>query len=194
MGVMVISNRVSALLKGPLRSAWELPRRVGGEGWTDAAARRPARGCWAGVDLGDAGDPWSGRRRWGAARTPRRRPARGSAADGGPGMLDAEPAVMPGAGRAAPVPRVCAAGRRTRLGRPGAPGEASSSHLRATAGRVRVRRSGRLSAGCAVPGTHGAAEGAVGTRRGARTRRTRGAGPVPGPGQGRRGTGAGHHR
>ena len=31
MGVMVISNRVSALLKGPRRSAWELPRRVGGE-------------------------------------------------------------------------------------------------------------------------------------------------------------------
>ncbi len=35
------------------------------------------------------------------------------------------------------------------------------THPRATAGRDRVRRSGRLSAGCAVSGSHGARDGAV---------------------------------
>src|SRR4051812_23275715 len=96
VGVMVISNRVSALLKGPLRSAWELPRRVGGEGWTGVqpGSQREAAGlAWTRVMSGVRG-PAS------ATGEPAERrgagPLGAAAVGGGLGARGARPAMMPG--------------------------------------------------------------------------------------------------
>ena len=78
-------------------------------------------------------------------------PLRASAAHGRPGELPLA-AMLPGAAMAAPVPRRARRADTSAWGIQARRAMASSSPRRATAGRVRVRRDGRLSAGCAVPG------------------------------------------